>query len=290
MQGVDRNASIVIDIDDKITSLEEEDTPENRVEVVLRGMTSLIGETSNCATTYHNKKARSEEQQKEYEGYVDLLSVINGKAIDAAKTGVIFNIPVKIAKHGKPLPYFMKYASDYYRKLKSFSRVSSNMNRLCWEIEKWKRNTQWSRVPDNFDYHIMIDETIPLDQEKFEAIEVIYLEFCKEMKQLRVDEHSIQNEGVEFTINWSYYYELYAERCAAICPDQKELANIAVKLCYEKYPARNKKFLWRVAGQGIIDNIKPIEFLMPIESENGNYEYLGRYYSLVKKEVDADDQ
>lgn len=82
MSGVDRNASIVIDVDDKMTTLEEEDTVENKIEVILRGMNSLIGETSNCATAYHNKRPKTDEQKKIYEGFVDLLSVVNGKNID----------------------------------------------------------------------------------------------------------------------------------------------------------------------------------------------------------------
>lgn len=81
MKGVDRNAAIVIDIEDKVTTLAEEDTLENKVEVVLRGMNSLIGETSNCATTYHNKRPSSQDQKEKYERYVGLLSIINGKAI-----------------------------------------------------------------------------------------------------------------------------------------------------------------------------------------------------------------
>lgn len=81
MRGVDRNAPVVLDMEDKITALAEEDTPENRVALVLRTINSLIGETSNCATGYHNKQPKSEAARKKYESYVDLLSIINGKAI-----------------------------------------------------------------------------------------------------------------------------------------------------------------------------------------------------------------
>lgn len=290
MEGVDRNASIVIDIEDKITALEEEDTPENKVEVVLRGMNSLIGETSNCATSYHNKRPKSEEQKLVYERYVDLLSVVNGKAIDAAKTGVIFNIPVHIAKYSKPLPYFMRYASDYYGRLKKFSHGQSNMNRLCREIERWERSFRWKRTFKEFDYHIMIDKSIPLDQEKFEAIEAIYLDFCKEMKKLKVDEREIRKEGWDFSINWNYYYDIFKNRCFKICSNPKELANIAIALCYEKYPSRNKKFLWRVAGQGVVDNIEQVDYPLPIEDENGKYLYLGKRYSIVDREKALDDK
>ena len=185
----------------------------------------------------------------------------------------------------------MRYASDYYKKLKNFSHSHSNMNRLCREIRNWERDFKWKRKFKDFDYHIMIDETIPLDEEKFSAIETIYIEFCREIKQLKVDEAKIQEEeNPDFTVNWNYYYDLYREKCLEVCPDLKELANIAVKLCYEKYPARNKKFIWRMAGPGVVDNVKQIDYLLPLEAENGRYEYLGKRYNLVKREDDANDQ
>ena len=137
--GVDRNASITIDIEDKATALVEEDTPENKLQVILRGMKSLIGEASNCATTYHNKKPQTIEQKKIYEKYIDILCIVTGKAIDYAKMGVLFNIPKHIAKYGKPVPYFMKYAGEYYFRMKKFLKSKRNMNRLCWDIEKWHK-------------------------------------------------------------------------------------------------------------------------------------------------------
>lgn len=59
----------------------------------------LIGEVSNCATSYHNKTPKTAEQKQKYESYIDLLSVVNGKSIDYAKTGVLFKIPRHIAKY-----------------------------------------------------------------------------------------------------------------------------------------------------------------------------------------------
>lgn len=45
-KGVHPEKPIVIDIEDKVTSLAEEDTPENRLALIKRTMNSLIGETS----------------------------------------------------------------------------------------------------------------------------------------------------------------------------------------------------------------------------------------------------
>ena len=78
-KGVHPEKPIVIDIEDKITSLAEEDNMENRLALIKRTMNSLIGETSNCATGYLNKAPKNAEQKKKYEEYVDLLSIINRK-------------------------------------------------------------------------------------------------------------------------------------------------------------------------------------------------------------------
>lgn len=81
MSGVDRNAKIVIDVEDKVTALKEEYNIQNRTNCIIRSLRSSIGEISNYASAYHNKKPKTDEQKKRYEGFVDLLSVINGKAI-----------------------------------------------------------------------------------------------------------------------------------------------------------------------------------------------------------------
>lgn len=285
-KGVDINAPIVIDIDDKITTIKEKDTKENRYKAIMRGKNSLIGETSNCATTYHNKTPRSIEQRKKYESYIDLLSVINGKAIDAAKTGVIFNIPRHIAKYGKPLPYFMKYASNYYKGLKTFSKSQSNLNRLCFELEKWDKTVRFKRTYRDFDYKIMIDSSIPINKDKLIQIDRIYMDYCKEVAQLGRDQAEIRKtECKDFVINWNFYYQKYKERCRSVCSNEKELANYSVILCYERYKNKNKKFMWVVAENGILQNIKQEIFMLPTRDANGEYEYLGKKYSF--KEYDG---
>lgn len=81
MKGVDRNAKIVIDIEDKVTALAEKDTIQNRTACIMRSLKSLIGEISNYASCYHNKTPKTEKQKETYSRYVDLLSITNGKAI-----------------------------------------------------------------------------------------------------------------------------------------------------------------------------------------------------------------
>lgn len=303
MSGVDRNAPIVIDIDDKQTAKEEKISKENLVQLVLRTMNSLIGETSNCATAYHNKQPKSVEQKKKYESYIDLLSVINGKAIDYAKTGVLFNIPRNIAKYSKPLPYFMKYASEFYGKQSKFSKAYSNMNRLCFKIEKWEKSIRWKRTYKDFDYKIMIDESITVRDNMFNEIENIYLSYCDTMKalgklKLKLSKYEEYKEDFKDVlicyvnqkpvIDWKRYFQMYKNTCEGICTNNQMLANIVVRLCYEKYPSRNtsKNFMWKVAEEGIIKNIQQVDLQLPQKDTGGDLYYLGKKYKIIdmKKE------
>lgn len=303
LKGVDPDIPIVMDREDKATAMEEPDTPEGRALMIMRTMNNIIGETSNCATVYHNKMPRTPEQKAVYESYIDLLSIINGKAIDYAKTGMLYQIPRNIAKYGHTLPYFMKYAGPYYSSLKEFSRSQSNLNRLCLELEKWDKTLRFAKPCAQFDYRIMLDPDITVPAGTFEAVEQIYLDFCREMGELGREQSMIRNydkykdeldgritrkDAQAFLINWQFYYDKYRNACKEVCPDAKLLANIAVLLCYEKYPKKNKKFIWRVAADGLLKNIRARDGLFPLLDEQGQIDPKGPSPIPVCEENDAD--
>lgn len=204
-------------------------------------------------------------------------------------------MPRHIAKWGRPLPYFMRYRDPYYARQK-LSRSPSNMNRLCWELERWDKGIRWKRTFPEFDYSIMIDETATYNEETADAVEQIYLEFGKETRKLHLEQTRVRkyldadvkekysrSEAKNYTANWKSHYDRYRNRCLQACPDIKALANILVKLGYEKYPSRDKKFMWTVAGNGIVMNIRQVDKLvLPKSDSNGNLEYLGRRYSMAE--------
>lgn len=296
--GIERDCPIVIDIEDKITALKEPVNKEHIIKLLFRNLDCAIGEISNCATSYHNKTPRTDEQKKVYEDFISLLSVGNGKEIDKSKTGVSYKIPRYIAKWAKPLPYFMKYASPYYATMSKFNKAWSNMNRLCFDIEKWEKELKYRRYDRRFDYTIMIAPGIPMDEEKYKKIDCIYQEFCKEMEDVKklaymclhysnykqyfnetYPGHS-KEMFMNWEPNWNYYYDKYKKLCREICPDKQELANIVVSICYVKYPSRSKKFIWKVAEEGILTNILCKKIELPKEDMYGMYVYLGRAYNM----------
>ena len=300
MKGVDRNAAVVLDMEDKITALAEPDTQQTRLALILRTINSLIGEISNCASSFHNRQPKDAAVKEKYRGYVDLLSILNGKAIDCAKTGVIYPIPKHIAKYSKPLPYFMKYASDYYMGLKKFSMANSNMNRLCRDIEKWCKSERYNVSTKDFDYHIMINDAVEVPEEVQKQINVLFVRFCKEIAELARDQMNVRKYGDEslstydsrnFSINWGYYYDLYKAEAEEICGDKLALANAAVRACYEYYPnKKNTRFMWVIAGEGIVENIEQQKFELPIRDPQGAYEYLGNRYSFAEIILDEEEE
>lgn len=305
LDGINENCAIVLNIDEKTTALAEEINKENVASLASRTMVSLIGECSNAATCYHNKPWKTKETKDRYEKNIDILSIVNSFAIDFAKTGYIMQIPYEIAKYSKPYPYFMRYISDYYDSLynsmekgnsqyKFQKSKKSNMNQLAFMVEKFNnREIKWKRAK-NFDYKVMMDDSIAVDEEKLKKIEEIFIKFNREVKYLASFEKKLHRykefkdelkawdaeSAMNYRVNWNSIYDGYRRACSEICPNQNELANIVVYLCYVKYPRRAKKFIWVVASSGILDNIKSVDFEIPIKDDFGEYEYLGKRYSL----------
>ena len=276
--GVARGAAPVVNIDDKAAALDEEDNEQNRVAAILRSMKSVIGEYSNYATAFHNKCPKSEEKRAEYDQYTEVVSVLTGASIDYAKTGVLYLMPRYIAKYGRPLPYFMRYASGYYKR-QALSKSRSNMNRLCWDLERWGKQFRWRRSYPDFDHRIMVDGSLAEDPGAYASVEAIYIQFCREAKELR---RRLAAAPGNAAAAWEAFYGKHRKACVAACPDQKALANIAVRLCYEAYPNRNKKFLWRVAGGGVLANLKQAPVFLPVRDDSGPHVYLGKGYRMER--------
>ena len=296
--GVIPDLPIVIDIDDKITAIESEYTISSVINYMLMSLDSRIGEISNVATCYLNKQTKNEKQLKIYDNYVCLLSVINGKEIDFAKTGIRWNIPYYIAKFARPLPYFMKFAGKYYKSLKKFSKAQSNLNKLCWNIEKWEKQFKYKKaVHDIFD--LLIDLDIDWNQDKFEEVIELYKQFNKEMADAKKQQAMVFNsanyqnyfsdltkiEIMNTEINWGAIYEKYIILAKEIVNNPKELANYAAEICYRMYPKRSNLFIWVICEDGLFLNLeknRDYNLKLPqLVTDINETEYLGSNYKLI---------
>ena len=186
-------------------------------------------------------------------------------------------MPRYIAKYGRPLPHFMKYASPYYAKLK-LSHTASNMNRLCRDLERWQRRIRFKRTDREFDHTIMLNPEIEVAPEIFEAMSRLYKSFCDDLKRLPEDIRDFTEE--ERKQAYIDLYDFYRARCLAACGyDVRVVANAAVELCHQQ-------FQWIVGGPGIVENIQQTDIVLPDQDDNGELKYLGKNYKMtaIKKE------
>lgn len=219
--------------------------------------------------------------------YVDVISVLTGKSIDYAKTGVLYPMPRSISKYGRPLPWFMRYASPYYAR-QTLARSCSNMNRLCWDLERWEKRLRWRRRKKGFDWNVMVDDEVTVDEKTYDKVQDIYRRFVVDIKQLSRQLSSGNYSSQEMSQLYGECYEAYRNECRLVCPDKKKLANIVVTLAYRDHPGWNRKCIWILAGSGIVQNIEQVDIDLPERDEHGEYEYLGRHYSLVHIHAEDD--
>ena len=192
-------------------------------------------------------------------------------------------MPRYIAKYGRPLPHFMKYASPYYAKLK-LSHTASNMNMLCRDLERWQRRIRFKRTDREFDHTIMLDPEIEVAPGIFDAMSRLYKSFCDDLKRLPEDIRDFTEE--ERKQAYIDLYDFYRVRCLAACGyDVRVVANAAVELCHQ-HPSCNQKFQWIVGGPGIVENIQQTDIVLPDQDDNGELKYLGKNYKMtaIKKE------
>ena len=295
IKGVDMSVPVVMDVDDKITILPQDYNEENICELILHNLDNRIGEYSNYATCYHNKMKKTEKTKKIHDDYIATLSVMTGKEIDAAKCGIRFNLPRQISKYARPLPYFMQFAGDYYKILKEFNKYKSNMNSLCFDIERWENTKKTRKTVEGFDYHIMIDDSIEVNEEILRKVEEVYLEFNKVIRRLLLERSKCNDweknkewikkymainkkQALAFDVNWNYYYDMYKDKLLSISRNKALLVNCLVKLCYEKYPRSTKKILWSVAGDWVVGNIKLVNDQLLVRDKDGDIVILGENY------------
>lgn len=205
-----------------------------------------------------------------------------------------------ISRYARPLPYFMKYAGPYYRSLSTFAKTRCNLNFLCWDIEKWQKKLNWEYETTDTS-ELMIDMDMSWDFIKYNKIHELFKDFQKESAEAKKQQMMLLNwedyantffkgytksEIFNTSVDWQLIYNNYRELAKEIVPNERELANYAVEIVYNRYPKKSKNFAWVIAEEGILSNLtknREENIRFPVETTCDNelaVEYLGKYYVL----------
>lgn len=296
--------TMIIDIEDKITSQKKPYTKENITEYELNSRDNRIGEITNAATSILNKYTQNAKIQNVYDDYVSLLRIFQGKEIDFIKTGIRWQMNRGLRKHLNQLPFFLLHnypkKLDLYNKQRQRNKAIENpqdqvklngyrspapMNELNDYITAWEqKNIMWDRSYENTS-HLILDHTLPLDnKELLRKIRRVINQFTLSFKEIIGQEQSRKQEN-DFSVI-STLIDNYSKKLFLIIPDETLLANYVIKASYSN-TATSKFMAWNVFGDYIINNIKAntpghtTTTITEVAYESSEtYEYLGKYYLM----------
>lgn len=125
------------------------------------------------------------------------------------------------------------------------------------------------------------------DYSKIKKIKMEYDECVKYFQQL-ANKHRLDKE--EAAMNRDMMILQFKSACEEICPNEKELCDIVIDLCY--VTEKSKQFAWDVCGETILNNLLErnnyvIHYPVLTDGE-GEFEFGGEQFVMCKKTVEGD--
>ena len=183
---------------------------------------------------------------------------------------------------------------DFLRYYESKMPIGNNpcvVNKICWFAENAFKNVREKRLKaKEFDYTIL-KSGVQYSKNDYRQIEQVYKEYnirvdaflCStEIK--RMDKDSSLSERQRFV-------ETFKTDCAMICPNEEELCDIVLDLCYRS--ERTKQFAWDICGDVIIRNLLSkagnIIYYPKRVEKDGEFVYCGEQFVMCEKAIGQED-
>lgn len=163
----------------------------------------------------------------------------------------------------------------FYKKRNGLLETSGTMNRICMYMEKelaGVKNTRFGEYAEEA-YEVLFDTNIQMSEGNIQKMLDIRTEYLDFKKNTKLSDSKY--------VTWEQYFKNIREKCfVEISNDIKELANIAVYICYKLFPNKPKDFCWDCFGGGIKKNVlnNSTMAFIPTLCEYGDIDYLGKKY------------
>lgn len=174
------------------------------------------------------------------------------------------------------------------------------MNRLSKYMESIKYNFDiLVNRSDKFDYTILTDKNIKvLENDLYKKVENIYHSFVanKHLHASISENDNLEAKDKYDDISYGRYEEMldsYQKKLRWVGNNVSLITNIAVDICYRKYPKSNKDFVWKLCTSGLMKNIynnRQKNIYIPIKDENGDITYLYENYKMNEVKLLEDTQ
>ncbi|GKS09446.1 hypothetical protein YDYSY3_04460 [Paenibacillus chitinolyticus] len=288
---------IVIDMDDKQAVTPVDYNAENILHYECNSRDNRIGEITNIATAILNQVTEDEGSRKRNEDNISLLRLYQGKEIDFIKTGYRWTLSKQLRTYMKKIPFFLLY--NYPKKLEVYNKIReanksagdedkiplnafrspSALNELCDYATQWERkNLIWDRTAGS-NGDLLIDHELTLtDRELMRQIKRLLNRFKTDLRNAIAEEEDLGR-----------MMEAYQEDIRKIPVEERLLANYFIKVSYRTV-MEDKILCWSVFGDIMLENLKRntpggrrSTILKADFTEEGAYEFLGKYYKLIEE-------
>ena len=162
------------------------------------------------------------------------------------------------------------------------------MNKICWKFEDaFDQRTVRNTGSGSFDYR-MLKSDAEYSIDDYYRISALMKEYNKAVKDIAVMA-SVEKVSMDDIGYMTRSVERdFRAACTAACPDEKQLCNIVLDLCYTK--STTKRFAWEMCGDVICRNLLEKnggKMRYPARDSSGDLLYGGDRFSV--KELDLED-
>ena len=182
---------------------------------------------------------------------------------------------------------------EFFDRLSPVDNGVSTINRICWFFEDAFReclsNISYYMVnvmQKPFDYSFLRNDS-EYSRIGYEAVEAIYQDYKNKIKRYKAAtdiERASEQDFADYSLSINYF----KSKCLEVCPNEDELCNIVLDLCYQT--EHSKQFAWDVCGDIIVKNLikrnNNIIHYPAVVAGKGEFEYCGRQFNMKELEVD----
>lgn len=224
--------------------------------------------------------------------YPDLMAKYNKYRKDTnSKCIRQFGMPLAdLMKKQKPTASEKEFL-DYYRKFMPVGDNPCTINRIAWLFEEiFKSYPGEHTKAAAFDASIL-KSNAPYDKRDYQKIAKLKSEYDDSVKYYQQTASRQRLDKDEVNVNRNLMLLKFKAQCEEICPNEKELCDLVIDLCYSS--VKSRQFAWDMCGDVMIENLLAknnyiVNYPMRVPS-GGEFEFGGEQFVMCQKKVKEGD-
>lgn len=177
----------------------------------------------------------------------------------------------------------------YYNRKQVVDESPSVMNKIAWFVEEEFKKFTLPK-PDKNELAELLKTESGYNKATYNKIKPLYHDYLELMKNMNKTFTLSKVGSNEKTSMKENAFSDLKDKLLTICPNEEELCNIVVDMCY-KDMKNSKHFAWAMCGGQIVKNLldkngNTITYPIMVENENYDFEYKGYKFKMHTKGIE----